>query len=430
MNRRNFLFSMAAATCTMPVGRATCGTAKPAEAAAKRVPPRNRHPYAGVDWDKALQINGTTHVHCTSQKQLDIILKRGIEFLTLSNYYPSAPWWPLAKMTRNYFRLHHDFPVMVNGRLQNGPFDWNKIVGGWIKELPEEMQAEYPFKEGEKLFKPLPANVLEAPNAEHHHFTHPDGRYAACLHMNAPGSAFASGTFDIATNARFRTRQHGYSNGCSETWQAAIDHMLDGLIHPDGGGVTVNHPNWSALRRDFILDILDYDPRVLGMEVVEGGAASREFYWDWVLATGRQCFGFFVPDHEISRRDGNFGVNVLLVPERSVHACLVAYRQGNFYGALRGLGELRFKRIAFSGGDTVEAETDRPARLEVVTARGVVKCVEKGASIKWKMEKPNECGGSRRHANAFIRVKAHALDGSGEVLFSQPYMLEDPPSLA
>ena len=76
--------------------------------------PRNRHPYQGVDWATAHQIRGTTHVHCKTQEDLDVILKR-IEFLTLSNYYPSTPWYPLEKMTENYWRVHHDFPVMVQG---------------------------------------------------------------------------------------------------------------------------------------------------------------------------------------------------------------------------------------------------------------------------------------------------------------------------
>lgn len=429
MNRREFMASMTAVSVAAS-GGAVCAASCDAGAGSRLPPaPRNRRPYSDVDWSAAVQIKGTTHVHCTAQEQLDTILKRGIEFLTLSNYYPSAPWWPLSKMTKNYYRLHHDFPVMVNGRRVEGPFDWNKIVGKWAGELSPEMQRQLPFKEGGRLFAELPPNVLEAPNAEHHHFMRANGINFWSLHMNAPGSTFASGTFDQSQKVKFQTGvRGGYNYGSGEFWQTAIDRMLTGLIHPDGGGVTVNHPHWSALNRNDLADILDYDPRVLGIEVIEGGNTNSEYYWDWVLATGRQCFGFFVPDHSIDRKDGSFGVNVLVVPERSVYACLKAYRQGNFYGARRGLGELKFTRIAFGGENTVEAETDRPARIEVITARGVVKCVKRGTSIKWTMEGPPECGGSRRHANAFVRVKAYAADGSGEELFSQPYMLEDEPT--
>jgi hypothetical protein len=384
--------------------------------------PRNRNPYKGVDWATAQQIRGTTHVHCKTQEDLETILKR-IEFITLSNYYPSAPWWPLAKMTENYYRVHHDFPVMVNDKRVEGPFDWNKIVGKWVKELPSELQAQYPFKEGKPLFKPLPEGVLEAPNAEHHAFKLDNGRSARNLHMNAPGSTFASGTFDQWQKRMFQTGvRGGYNFGSGEHWKKAIDRMIAGLIYPDGGGVTVNHPKWSAYNREFMLKLLDYDPRVLGIEVIEGGHSNCETYWDWVLATGRQCFGFFVPDHSIRREDGSFGVNVLLTPERTVEACMRAYRQGNFYGALRGLGELRFKRITFKG-TTVSAETDRPADIRVITALGTVKEVKKGTSINWTVEPPPRSGGPRESVHTFARIKACAVDGSGEEIFSQPYML-------
>ena len=384
--------------------------------------PRNRHPYKGIDWATAHQIRGTTHVHCKTQADLDVILKR-IEFLTLSNYYPSAPWWPLAKMTENYYRLHHDFPVMVKGKRVEGPFDWNKIVGQWIKELPPELQKEYPFKEGGKIFKALPEGVLEAPNAEHHSFRLENGRGHPRLHMNSPGSRFASGTFDQWQKRRFQTGERGgYHFGSGELWSTAIDRMIAELIYPDGGGVTINHPVWSSYDRMFILKILDHDPRVLGMEVIEGGATNGEAYWDWVLATGRQCFGFFVPDHNIRRKDGAFGVNVLVTSERTVHACLKAYRDGNFYGAKRGLNELKFTRISFSG-TTVEAETDKPARLEVITGLGVVKSEKKSTAIKWTMDKEYEWSGPRNDVHIFARIKAYALDGSGEELFTQPYML-------
>lgn len=241
--------------------------------------------------------------------------------------------------------------------------------------------------------------------------------------MNSLGSTFSSGNFDQWQDRRFQTKvRGGYYPGCNERWKTAIDHMIAGLVYPEGGGVTINHPTWSAYDRNFMLEILDYDPRVLGIEVIEGGALQSESYWDWVLSTGRQCFGFFVPDHSIRRKDDSFGVNVLLAPERTAQACLKAYRDGNFYGAKRGFNELKFTRIAFND-TTVEAETDKPARLQVITALGPVKEVESGTSITWTMEKPGPVTGPREEVRMFARVKAQALDGSGEELFSQPYML-------
>ena len=121
---------------------------------------RNRNPYANVDWENCLRLTGDTHVHCTEMKHYERLLRTGIDFLTLSNYYPSAPYWPLAKMTRNYYRCHHEHGLMmghnamtdlyspvVDGKFVPGPFDWNKILDGWKDEIEEEYRSKLPFVE-------------------------------------------------------------------------------------------------------------------------------------------------------------------------------------------------------------------------------------------------------------------------------------------
>ena len=146
--------------------------------------------------------------------------------------------------------------------------------------------------------------------------------------------------------------------------------------------MTINHPTWTKLSRELMLEILDWDPRVLGIEVIEDSGHNSENYWDWALSTGRQCFGLFVPDWHIYNKV--FGVNVLCVQEKTVHACLKAYREGNFYGALVGLDSLAFTSLSFDG-KRVRATTDKPAKLQVITARGVV--VEtKGGSGPWSLQ--------------------------------------------
>ena len=420
MNRREFVM-MGTATAALTGARATLAGN---DGIVKRdAPPRNRCPYSGLDWSKIVRIKTTSHGHAPNQWWVDQYLKRGFGLLTLSNYYPSAPWCPLAKMTENYYRVHHDHPVMVKGKRVEGPFNWNRIIAPWKHTLSaEEMAkkpawaAKYPFVEGKKMFKPLPKGVLEAPNAEHHGFLLENGKPAESLHMCAPGSNFASGTFDA--HNMFKTLSHGYHYGSGEFWGTAIDRMIAGLIYPDGGGVTINHPTWTKLDRELMLKLLDRDPRVLGIEVIEGSGYNSENYWDWALATGRQCFGFFVPDWWVDKKV--FGANILCVQERTVHACLKAYREGNFYGALNAMDELAFTRISFNG-KTVTAATDKPARFEVITARGVVK-EAKGSEISWMVEEEKPWQGPGFHI--FARVKAYATDGSGEILFSQPFMLK------
>ena len=364
-------------------------------------PPRNRRPYTGVDWANAFQIRTTTHGHADNQKMLDAYLKRGFEFLTISNYYPSAPRYPLSDVHQYDYRVKHDFPVTVKGKRTEGPFDWNSIVSEWKDELPEEQRKQLPFTRGKKLFKPLPPGILEAPNAEHHYFLDPrTKKVKGGLHICSPGSAFASGTFDKRN--RFKTHSKGWCFGSGEPWTIAIDRMLAGLIDPLGGGVTINHPRWSKMSFDFPSQLLDLDPRVLGMEVINGKYFDED-YWDYTLKTGRQCFGFFVPDWSLWR-----GCNVLLVKERT------AYREGNFYGALHG-GKVKFTNISFDGR-TLEAATDQTARFEVISAQG--KVAEKtDSAISFKVP------ATAAKDHVYFRVKVLATDDSGEILYSQPFMV-------
>ena len=413
MDRREFIKLMASAAVVAAGNRLFADEPKGNKEAKVNVPERNRRPYSNVDWGHSYQIHTTTHGHCPNQARLNAFLERGFGLLTLSNYYPSAPYWPASKMTVNYYRVHHDFPVMVNGVRTDGPFDWNKILAPWIDEVDEQYRKQYPFVEGGPLFKPLPEGILEAPNAEHHGFT--DSR----THICAPGSAYASGTFDARDF--FKSKSHGYHFGTGEPWRTAVSRMIDGLIFPDGGGVTINHPTWTKLDKAHMMEILDYDPRVLGIEVFNESAGDKnkypwsdsysEDYWDHALGLGRQCFGFFVPDWGVKE-----GRNVLIVKEKTVHECMKAYRQGNWFGAIKGRGILKFTYIGFDGAK-LTATTDKPARFQVISKQGVVSETT-GDKLEFAIAKDDYA------KNTFLRIKAFATDDSGEIIFSQPFMLD------
>ena len=191
VNRRDFMTLAAAGSLMASMSAPASG--KVVEDSKKTdVPPRNRRPYSGVDWKNVLRIKTATHGHCTHQGHLDIYLKRGFRFLTVSNYYPSVPWVPLAEMTSGRFRVRQDHAVMVNGKRTKGPFKWNDVIAPWKESIDQKFAHEYPFKEGEKIFKSLPPGVLEAPNAEHHSFLGDDGRLVYNLHMCSPGSLYCS----------------------------------------------------------------------------------------------------------------------------------------------------------------------------------------------------------------------------------------------
>lgn len=390
---------------------------------------RNPRPYSDVDFSACHYVNGATHMHAPTQEYIDEAREHNVGFFTISNYYPSAPTYPAAQMTSPRGYPTADQGLVYKGRYVKGYFDWNKIVGKWEKDLPARTarafdiarQASYPFSdEHTPMYSRWESGWLEAPNAEHHNFLMDDGSVNTSLHVCTPGSAFTSGNFDSKNN--FLLEDHGFARGCRLPWREAFRLMISELVWPDGGGITINHPVWSNLDREFLLEMLDFDPRVLGIEVVTEGNYN-EHYWDWVLSTGRQCFGFFTPDWMFNCKGEDFGVCVLLVPELTQHACLKAYRDGNFYGALKGKGALKFTSIAFSR-ECVRVSTDKPARFEVKTAFGVVASGE-GTEFEWRLPEPKKGYRGSAASHVFARVKAYALDGSGEVLFTQPYIIED-----
>ena len=186
------------------------------------------------------------------------------------------------------------------------------------------------------------------------------GNHTLYLRTVAP-SIEAKLVFDASaiTITQFRLMQ-GTNRPWRDVFRAALDGELvdgqrsGGLLYPDGGGMTLNHPTGKVA--DY-LTMLDFDSRVLGIEVwnqlTSGFGSNRGFYdetpgphlhfyelWDTVLRTGRRCWGFFVKDHNTYGR----GRNVLLVPkldnlspiEREA-AALRAYRHGAFFGSVASL---------------------------------------------------------------------------------------------
>ena len=110
-----------------------------------------------------------------------------------------------------------------------------------------------------------------------------------------------------------------------------------------------------------------------------------------------------------------YRVNVLLVPEKTVQACLQAYRKGNFYGAVRGRGWLRFTSILFDGAH-LRASFDRVANIQVISKQGVAKW-GRGSSIDFTV------ASSDRLKHGYLRVRAFTSGGDAETVFSQPFML-------
>ena len=402
------LAMMASAASTM----APSALAKTVGAARPSLPERNRRPYSGLDWSKCHQIHTTTHGHCTADEKLKIYLDRGFGFFTMSNYYPAAPYYPARKMRRNQFNVGQNHAIFYKGKRTEGPFNWNEIIAAWKDELPPEMAKRIPFKLGGPMFPSFPKDMLEAPNAEHHSFSD----ITPHLHICAPGSSLTSGHFDKW--GAFGLSNHGIKLGFQLPWREAFKLLLDNLITPDGGGITINHPHWSYLPHETLTMLLDFDPRVLGIEVYNSNcddsySGSSEVEWDRVLASGRQCFGFFTQDHLPAARIWR-GRNILLVEEHSAEACLRAYRQGNFYGAITGSG-LRFEYINFDGKE-LKARADREVFWQMITAQGI-SSEGKSREFSYTLKEGD------REKYKFLRLTARVLR-EPEKLYTQPFMLD------
>ncbi len=387
------------------------------------------NPYEGLDWERITQIPSTSHIHITNQDQLNKYYHlRNLRHIPISNYYPSAPYYPLDKIRYNQFKVKQGFGVVYNandaeegkvrwekGKFKEGPFDWNEIImseeSGWYRQLPPEQKKEVPFELGEQVFKNIPDDLIVSPNAEHHSFTN------SSLHANAIGSMYSSGTFDA--HNRFKTFENGYCYGTGLPWQNVFEKMIDALLFQDGGGITINHPVWSGLTFEEVCQMLDFDIKVLGIEVFNDtcttfGDPTRGWaikLWDEILMTGRKCLGFFVPDHTINR-----GQNMLLVSEFTEHECLKSYRHGAFYGVINGTG-LAFKSISLANNQ-LEVTLNQDAGIFIVADQKQV--MREGGANSYTYDIPLDTEG--RPQIKYLRIEAYV--STVERIYSQPIMFQ------
>ena len=369
---------------------------------------RDRNPYRNIDWKHQIRVTGCSHLHCTTPEEFTAAVNSGLEFATFSNYYPSAPCYPIAAIRENTFKLGQP-SYILDGKVMRERLDYRRLYAEWGED-----PSQLPASEGELLFPPAPEGFMEAPNAEHHLFSD----YNVYLHVTCPGSFFASGNCD--RNRQSVLARHGIHVGTHMPWRKAFDAMIDALMIPDGGGIVINHPHWSHLPHRFLCEMLDHDPRVLGLEVINTDCgpdmtAAAESQWDEVLGTGRQCYGFCVQDHQHGEQ--LLGRCVLLPEERTAESCLRAYRQGRFYGAVKGRG-LDFESVEFDGR-TLRARCDKEAIMLLLSRRGVLVELWTGRELLYTVPDAD------RGKDVFLRVTAMNKE-SGEKLFTQPFMLVQP----
>ncbi|MCK5804073.1 MAG: hypothetical protein KAI66_14655 [Lentisphaeria bacterium] len=390
------------------------------------------NPYQSLDWRTAIRVPSTPHMHISApwedpslsaQLRLDNAYRHGLRHFPISNYYPSAPC--LASTRLSDFRLRQPWGTTRHGVPVSPPVNWNDLIT-WGDELAEDCREQLPFTESELLFPHVPADTILSKNAEHHSFTN-----SSC-HITCPGSALCSGNFDA--RSLFRLREHGYPMGYNGTWQSGFSDMIDHLDFPDGGGIVVAHPTWSRLTDAEVVEMLSFDTRVLGMEIYNDGVGTgiREgrypaeegepepgfsiHMWDRILAEGRRCLGFCVPDHNIPEQGDWLGRIILMVPAFTERCCLQAYRKGHFYGCLQGKNLTVTDFAATPRRISVSVNT--AAVIRFVTDAGLALSVE-GCSATYEIP---EKGGVPDVT--YVRVEVE--DDSRERLLLQPVMYRGP----
>lgn len=248
------------------------------------------NPYRNINWNSITLVPSCSHEHGRVQGVIDCLIAGGLRHIALSNYYPSAPLYPINE----YFTI--------------------------------------------------PEGVIGSPNAEHHKFNIDDD-----FHCNGLGSFFESGSPQGETPVGLNGASWQYAfkkilSGLQfeDAGGVTINHPHWSRWHGSG------HPTNKE-----ICEMLDFDDRVLGIEFYNGSAEHAEKEpvgwdldtWDAILQTGRRCWGFCVADHEAEFVSDWTGRNVLIVDEFTEHACLKAYREGRFYGKINNT-DLKFENIS------------------------------------------------------------------------------------
>lgn len=348
------------------------------------------NPYENVNWNNVKMVQSLSHSHSHSQssnvafESIRSWYEDGIRHFPYSNYYPSNPSYPISDDPYWSRGVQEDYDLLDNWITTNGIDD-----------------------------------IIEGPNAEHHTILNDFGKTMSRLHMNGLGSFFSSGNPPNVEPV-----------GANISWKNLIKNIIQNLQFSDGGGITINHPTWTneatvpPLSDKVVFDMLDYDSRVLGIEIFCDGVYDLALF-DRILATGRRCWGFCSPDHNYpgyTSTHESAGRNMLLIPNNVSandleHECMKAYREGRFFGKLKGKHPtisndpgLIFDNIVYNqsnGNLTISA----PYADEITIVTNAAQQTVSGSAATITV--PNDA--------IYVRVQASGL---GDMVFSNPIIIK------
>lgn len=323
------------------------------------------NPYDNLNF--STQVKSFSHMHMDWKDYFMIAVNNGYQHFCPSNYNPSAPFYPLEDV-------------------------------GTFKDAMLEYGVE---------------GVIGSPNSEK---------------VKSICEGFGNGQLHFCALGSF-CEGYGYAEGdYYAPWKTIFDDILSNLQYPDGGGITLNHPDFGGAK--IRCEMLDYDDRVLGIEIFNNCEEhAREGYnepyykgwykdiylplWDEILRTGRRCWGFAVTDWQTPEYLPHYGSNILIVPELTEYNCLKAYRDGNFYGIVKDTG-IRFSNISFDQqNNQVSVGVNKDAHISIYTNDGLVASAS-GQTASYTV----------KSSDIYVRVEAvDASDEDGHIL-SNPIMFK------
>lgn len=296
------------------------------------------NPYEGVNLQTCSRVQSVSHQHLShtsqtaAQNVFDALYQSGIRHFPLVQYRPSLVT-PYDYSTDTFkYTLK---PISSDATIADIKSDYQSTVTGHN-------------------------DVISGANAEHiYSYLLMNGEWYKWtnVHINGMGSELESGLVRVDDSFDNAGLLCPYSEG--------IDKIIKALTYADGGGVIINHPQWTVenTHREFnitrfIEDCLDYDYRVLGTDMIEGGSqasiAYNEELIDNILATGRRCWIFCQDDWYTAGELVPRGRNELLIPSglsrtEQAYECMKAYRNGAFFGRY-GNSNLSITSISYSNG--------------------------------------------------------------------------------
>lgn len=305
-------------------------------------PELNKNPYP-TEFSYYTEVISTTHCHCETDAEL-ANLASNYDHVAISNYYPSATWYPL-----------NDFYTTV------------------------------------------PNGFMSSPNAEQVRFSD----VAGGVHVCGVGSYLC----------RESPKHDGTIYDCFKD-------IIANLQFANMGGITVNHPTYSGLTGEDVLNFINESDGIFAIELYNSGceAIYQNGYgldqWDYVLSHGVQLFGTAVPDHEVqyhpNEERAGFGYCHVLVRAKTEQQILNAYTQGRFYCSIYN-DSLKFNNIKYTSDDGLVVETSQSCTIKIITASGVVQTIT-GTSATYTPTSQD------------IYVRVEATDGHN-TLYSNAVML-------